>query len=79
MPIVNEFGKLIYNRLPMSMCNPGDIFQDKVDEILGDTKGMQPYTNDILTSRKDCFKKHIEQLRTIFGILRAAGLKVNAP
>ena len=29
--IVTEFGKLRYNRLPMSMCASGDIFTSKVD------------------------------------------------
>ena len=34
--IVTEFGKFIYNRLPMGMCASGDIFQAKVDELLSD-------------------------------------------
>ena len=36
MKIVTEFGKFKYNRLPMGMCDYGDIFQAKVDELLGD-------------------------------------------
>ena len=35
--------------------------------------------DDILVLREDSFEKHIDQLRIIFGRLRAAGLKVNAP
>ena len=34
--IVTEFGKLRYNRLPMGMCASGDIFQAKIDKLLGD-------------------------------------------
>ena len=34
--IVTKFGKFGYNRLPMGMCASGDIFQDKLDELLGD-------------------------------------------
>ena len=33
--IVTEFGKLKYNRLPMGMYASGDIFQVKLDELLG--------------------------------------------
>ena len=36
------------------------------------------YINYILFLSKDFLKKHIEHLITIFGRLRAAGLKVNA-
>ena len=76
--IVNEFGKLRYNRLPMGMCASGYIFQDKVDELLDDIEGVKTYIDNILASRKDCLKKHIDQLMKIFGRLRATGLKVNA-
>ena len=56
-----------------------DIFQAKVDKLLGDIEGVKTYIDDILVLGKDTFEKHIEQLRIIFGRLRAAGLKVNAP
>ena len=39
---------------------------------------VKTYIDDIPVFIKDCFRKHIEQLRIKFGILRAAGLKVNA-
>ena len=77
--IVTEFGKFSYNRLPMCMCALGDIFQSKVDKLLGYIKGVKIYIDDIIVLSKDCFRNHIEQLKTIFGILCAAGLKVNAP
>ena len=77
--IVTEFGKLRYNRLPMGMCASGDIFQAKEDELNGDIKGVKTYIDDIIVLGKDSFEKHIEQLIIIFGILRAADLKVNAP
>ena len=76
--IVTEFGKFRYNRLPMGMCAYGDIFQSKVDELLGDVKGVKTYIGDIIVLGKDSFENHIEQLRIIFGTMRAAGLKVNA-
>ena len=63
----------------MGMCAYGDIFQSKVDEILSDIKGVKTYIDDILVLGKDSFENHIEHPRIIFGRLRAAGLKVNAP
>ena len=58
---------------------PGIYYKAKVDELLGDIKGVKTYINDILVLGKDSFENHINQLRIIFGKLRAAGLKVNAP
>ena len=77
--IVTEFGEFRYNRLPMGMFASEDIIQSKVDELIGDIKGVKTYIDDILVLIKDCFKKHIYQLRIIFGRLRTAGLKVGAP
>ena len=77
--IVTEFGKFSYNRLPMCMCALGCIFQSKVDKLLGYIEGVKTYIGDIFVLRKGCFRKHIEHLRMIFGILRTAGLKVDSP
>ena len=62
----------------MDMCASGDIFQSKADKLLGDIEGVKTYIDDILVLSKDRFEKHIYQLKTIFGRLRTAGLKVNA-
>ena len=59
----------------MGMCDLGDIFQTKVNEILGDIEGFKTYIYDALVLIKERFCKQIEQLRVIFGRLRAAGLK----
>ena len=77
--IVTKFGKFRYNRLPMGMCALGDIFQSKVDELLGDIEGVKTYIDDILVLSKDIFEKEIYQLKIIFDRLRTAGLKGNAP
>ena len=77
--IVVEFGKFSYNRLPMCMCAKGDILLVNLDQPLGDIEGVKIYIDDILALRKYCFRNHIEKLIMIFGRLRAAGLKVNAP
>ena len=61
----------------MAMCASGDIFQAKVDELLGDIEGVNRYIYSIHVLSKDNFKNQIEQLIMIFRRLRAAGLKVN--
>ena len=76
--IVTEFGKFRYNKLPMGMCISGDIFQAKVNELLGDIEGVKAYIDDILVLSKGTFTDHIEQLRLCFRRIQAAGLKVNA-
>ena len=34
--IVTEFGQFRYNMVSMGLCTSGDIFQAKVDELIGD-------------------------------------------
>ena len=51
--IVTEFGKFRYNCLPMGMCDSGDIFQAKVDELIGDIEGVKNYIGDIVVLRRD--------------------------
>ena len=63
----------------MGICASGNIFQSKVDKLFGDIEGVKTYINDILVLGKDSSENNTEQLRIIFVILRAAGLKVNAP
>ena len=46
--IVTEFRKFRYNNPPMIMCALGDISQAKVDELLGDIKGVNMYIDDTL-------------------------------
>ena len=61
----------------MGMCASGDIFQAKVDKLLSDIEGVKKYIDDRLLLIKYCFGNYMEQLRMVFSILRAAGLKVN--
>ena len=79
MTIVTEFGKFKYNCLPTGMCDLGDIFQAKIEDLLGDIEGVKIYINYLLVLIKEFFSKYTKQLRIIFGRLRAAGLKVNDP
>ena len=50
--IVTEFGKFEYNRLPMVMCDLGDILQAKLYKMLGDIDGVKTYIDDILVLSK---------------------------
>ena len=53
--MVTEFGKFRYNRLPIGMCTSGEIFQSKVEKLIGDIKGVKTYINDIIVLSKDIF------------------------
>ena len=57
--IVTAFGKFRYNRFPMRMCASGDIFQAKVDKLIGDTEGVKTYIDDILVLGKDRSENYI--------------------
>ena len=63
----------------MGMCASRYIFQAKLDKLLGDIEGVKIDIDDILVLRRYFFKMYIYQWMTIFGRLRAAGLKDNAP
>ena len=63
----------------MGMCDSGDIFRAKEDDMLSDIKGIKTYINDVLFLIKESFSNHIEQLSITFGRFRAVGLKVIAP
>ena len=75
--IFTEFVKFQYNVLPMGLWVSGDIFQEKVNELLGDIQGVKAYIDDILVLNNGSFKDHVGQLFVIFKILRNSGLKVN--
>ena len=77
--IVTYFGKFSYNRVPMVLCGSGDIFQSKLDDLLGDIKGFNRYIDYILVLGKGSLSQHIYHIIVIFDRLRTAGLKLNDP
>ena len=77
--IVTEFGKFRYNNILMVMCALGDIFQDKVDKIIGDIEFVNTYTVSILVLSKESFYNHIYYIRVIFSGMLTTGLKFNSP
>ena len=56
--IFTEFGKFGYNPLHVGMFSSEDIFQAKVDELLGDIEGVKTYICDILVLSKYWSTKH---------------------
>ena len=59
----------------MGMCVSVDIFQAKVNELLGDIEGgVKAYINDIVVLCKGSFDDHMQQLRLCFSCIQQAGL-----
>ena len=75
--IVTGFWKFRYNRFPRGLYASGEIFQSKVDELLGDIKGVKTYINDIILLGKGSSTQHIYHLRVIFDRLFASVIRVN--
>ena len=63
----------------MGMCASGDIYQAKVEDIIGCIEGIKTYIDNISVLSKYILSNHIEQLRIIFDRLRTEGLIVNSP
>ena len=76
--IVLPWGKYEYQRLPMGLCNSPDIFQEKMNTLMGDLEYVRAYIDDLLILTKGSFIDHLNKLEEIFKRLKQAGLKVNA-
>ena len=62
----------------MGLYVSGNIFQKKVNELLGDIQGVKEYINNILVLNNGPFEDHVQKLPEIFKRFQKAGLKVNA-
>ena len=62
----------------MGMCASVEIFQTKLDKLLGGIEGIKMYIDDILVLRKDSSEIHIDELIIIFSRIRVAVLQFNA-
>ena len=67
--IVAKFEKSRKNWLLMGMYMPGDTFQAKVYDIIGEIEGIDRYIDDILVLSKDKFPKYIDHISVIFSRL----------
>ena len=63
----------------MGLYASGDIFQAKVDDLLGDIEGVNMYTDNILVLGKGILFQHIYQRRVVFARLHVTELKFNFP
>ena len=69
---------MVYCTISLSP-NSQDIFQAKVDNLLGDIEDIKTYIDDIFVLSKDILNNNIEYLGTMFVRFRPTGLNVNAP
>ena len=76
--IVLPWGKYEYQRLPMSLCNSPDIFQEKMSSLMRDLEYVRAYIDDLLVITAGSFQDHLDKLKVVLGKLLKAGLKVNA-
>ena len=53
----------------MVMFTSGDIFQLKSYELLGDTKGVKLYFDDILLLREGYFTQHTAQIKITLAMI----------
>ena len=53
----------------MGMCASGEIFQAKVDDIIGDINGSKTYIDNLLVLVKGIFSQHIDKLIFLFNRL----------
>jgi hypothetical protein len=77
--VIFPWGKYEYLRLPMGLCNSPDIFQEKMGELFYDLEYVRAYIDDLLViTNEGDYDTHLQQLESVFKLLRDSGLKVNA-
>ena len=76
--IVLPWGKYEYQRLPMGLANSPNIFQEKINDLLGDLEYIRAYIDDCLIITKSTWEDHLDKLNEVLLRLKQAGLKVNA-
>ena len=64
----------------MGICNAPDIFQEKVNNLMGDLEFVSTYLDGflVISRTEDEFTGHLSELEAVFNRLSEAGLKVNA-
>ena len=76
--MVLPFGKFEYQSLPMGICIAGDVFQERMNELLGHLPYVRCYIDDVLVITRGTWEEHCEALATVLKILLQTGLRVNA-
>ena len=73
------WGKYRYERLPMGLSVSPDIFQHKMDELLGDLPFVLIYIDDILIFTKGTVSDHLLHLDVVLGRMAEASLQISLP
>ena len=69
------WGKYQYKRLPMGMANAPDIFQQVMNDILGDLDFVLIYIDDILITSNGTYEDHMQKLDIVLTRLEEKGFK----
>ena len=73
------WGKYAYLRLPMGLSVAPDVFQHKMDEILGDLPFVLVYIDDVLIFTKGTFEQHLQHLDIVLERMASANLQISLP
>ena len=73
-----SWGKYEYQRLPMSLCNNPDIFQEHMSELFLDLQFVRAYIDDLLIFTTGSYQDYLANVEQVLFRLQQAGLKVNA-
>ena len=76
--IVTQWGKYVYQQIPMSLCNIPNIFQEKMSELFIGLDTVRVYIDELLHVTKGSLIEHLTVLKEMFTHLQKAGLKFNA-
>jgi len=71
------WGKYQYQVLPMGIKNSPDIFQNVMNNLLGDLENVRVYLDDILVTTPGTFTDHLNALTPVLHRLDAAGFRAN--
>ena len=74
---VLPWGKYRYKRLPMGVHNSPDIFQQIMNELLGDLDYVSTYLDDILILSDGTFEDHMTKLMVVLRRLEKANFRAN--
>jgi hypothetical protein len=74
---VLPWGKYSYTRMPLGYTGAPDVFQHRMDQILGDLPFCACFINDIAIWTNGSFELHLQQLLTVLDRLVTANARLN--
>ena len=75
--IVLPWGFYQYNMLPMGLIIATDVFQARMNDLVGELPYVIVFLDDILIIGNTTFDEHLEQVFTVLKRLLEAGMQVN--